>query len=1625
MANIVFKDAKVKEICVQNWGSNGEITYEQAAAVTDLWGKFKENKTITSFDELQYFTGLQSIADEEFYNCSSLTSIIIPSKVTSIGDRGFSGCSALTSIVIPSNVKTIGNYAFQLCTGLTSLTIEEGVTKAGTRAFYWCAMTSVVIPSTLTSLGDDMFKGCSKLTSITINAKWTTIPSGMFMYCSSLTSITIPETVTSIGQDAFASCSSLSSVTALRIQPVTIGTLIFYGLSDNCTLTVPKGTRNAYIAAGWTEEIFKGGVQEIDDTIHFADPNVKAICVQNWGSDGEITYDQAAAVTSIGTVFSGNTTITSFDELKYFTGLTAIEDKAFYGCSALTSIVIPEGVTEIKGSQIIYHGAFSRCTSLSSVSLPSTLRTIGIQSFALCSALNSIKLPDGLLRIEALAFNLAGITSITFPNSLTYIGTSAFNSSHLTSVTIPDSVTELGVQAFANCDYLDSAIIGNGVTTIPKSCFGYSVLTSVTIGNNVTKIDSDAFAACRRLTSLYIPANVQEIVGNPFLDCGGLTSIVVDAKNNFYNSHDNCNAIIKSSSNTLITGCQNTVILDTVREIGEDAFHRVHNLTSVTIPESVEIIRESAFYECTGLTSVTVEGDISILESSVFENCRALKTVRFKGDVRQFGGGVFFGCTALEDVYFDGTLSQIGSYVYSPHDSNVVNFWFQQTTAPTVGENFWKDGYAYVWPAGIPAFTTAFATNPGIIVVERLVDPHVTYLYDDGTEYLTQMYDLGDPIVPPADPVKRGHTFTGWTPPLPATLEVRTLIETATFSVNQYTIYWSDDAGSHETKFDYDSVISLPVQPRTGYSYHFNPALPEKMPDEDLTTTVVYTINKYTVYWTDDAGSHETKFYYNSPVSIEPQARRGYSYHFNPALPDVMPANDITTTVVYTINQYTIYWSDDAGSHETKFDYDSVISLSVQPRLGYEYHFDPALPEKMPDEDLTTTVVYTPKYITLTFIVDDAVYATVGGHFGEEVTKPEAPEKPDIQFAGWSPRCPKTFPPDDLTLTALFLNYVERVEQLPVFREKLLNASTGEIRPGNKLEITLGDAVYDVEHGRYVQPVYVAGQLTNYRVFCQSPTEENVDVSLPLLKDGKYFTINWFAERTSDGQIMTLGEQVTYASYYAEITGVNLIGPYYYEEILTADGTYTGNRVDLLSKVFTQSTEDASDWTLLWTFTGILKTIEEETPVKELNFKEIQISKTGTRTETIITPDSSSWLYHYRYVPELFTSTDFALFTSDFRAKLLADKTDSTHYIQSVKVNLSEGYEWTVVEKSTDDVTVNVRIFDGEDLYSVMAGIPGSPFIYETPVKAGYTFDRLDPDLQVYPNKDTDVQAIFTEIPVPEPEPEKVHTLTAIVEGAVYATAKVEELTSTAGLIADPIVPGKRFTGWSPEIPATMPKNDLTVTAQFTASGGTFTLTYQVDSSTYKTYQVKAGASVPVQPYPTKALYEFSGWTGVPEVMPAQNVTVTGSFTSKRTEVYPGEPKRRTITYIINHQESDAKNSTSVYRVEYHVAGDAITKLALPVKENYSFSAWSGFPANNVMPNADVVVTTTQTDAKQLAKFYVDGSLKNTTENVVGEKITLPSTPVKSGYTFRYWANCPTYQPAETVTATAVFVKNE
>ena len=179
--------------------------------------------------------------------------------------------------------------------------------------------------------------------------------------------------------------------------------------------------------------------------------------------------------------------------------------------------------------------------------------------------------------------NYSDLTTATIPETVTYEGTTY-------------SVTSIGDSAFTYCYSLTSVTIPNSVTSIGSSAFFHcSSLTSITIPNSVTSIGGYAFYGCSSFTSVTIGNSVTSIGGEAFVGCWSLTSVIVESGNSTYDSRENCNAIIESATNTLIVGCQNTIIPNSVTSIGDWAFCDCTALTSITIPNSVTSIGDRAF----------------------------------------------------------------------------------------------------------------------------------------------------------------------------------------------------------------------------------------------------------------------------------------------------------------------------------------------------------------------------------------------------------------------------------------------------------------------------------------------------------------------------------------------------------------------------------------------------------------------------------------------------------------------------------------------------------------------------------------------------------------------------------------------------------------------------------------------------------------------------------------------------------------------------------------------------------------------------------------------------------------------------------------------------------------------
>ena len=327
-------------------------------------------------------------------------------------------------------------------------------------------------------------------------------------------------------------------------------------------------------------------------------------------------------------------------------------------------------------AKVTSNGSTSNYAGLTTANIPKnvtyngitySVTSIGYEAFACCRSLTSVTIPNSVTSIEHGAFDrCSSLTSVPIPNSVTSIGYETFSGcSSLASVTIPNSVTSIGNRAFYGCSALTSVTVPNSVTSIGNSTFyGCYSLTFVTIGSGVTSIGEIAFSGCSSLTSITIPNHVTSIGRAAFANCSSLTSMFVEEGNTIYDSRDNSNAIIETATNTLITGCSNTTIPNSVTSIGDNAFSGCSSLTSVTIPNSVKSIGQGAFSGCSSLTSVTIPNSVTSIGNSAFSGCSFLTSITIPNSVTSIGYGTFSGCSSIASVTIPNSVTFIGGSAF-------------------------------------------------------------------------------------------------------------------------------------------------------------------------------------------------------------------------------------------------------------------------------------------------------------------------------------------------------------------------------------------------------------------------------------------------------------------------------------------------------------------------------------------------------------------------------------------------------------------------------------------------------------------------------------------------------------------------------------------------------------------------------------------------------------------------------------------------------------------------------------------------------------------------------------------------------------------------------------------------
>jgi len=396
---IAFADAKVKEICLKYWDtdSDGQLSYGEAAAVSHLNNYFYENRTIRSFNELQYFTGLKTL------------------------DEGFGGCFFLQSVTIPKNVELINSGQFRYCDKLSDLKIADGntnyyvegnaiierATKKLVRGF-----TTTVIPNDVVSIEDGAFNGNNLMTNIIIPEGIRSIGNAAFAYCASLENLTIPASTVKIGQQITTGSRNVQTLN------VTAGNPIYYSESN---AIIERSTKT--LVLGCQNTIIPNDVVNIAD-LSMNNCNISIITLpKGLKSIGEsaFAYNEVltelvipASVTLLGEGFASDCNelqrlvVEDGNPVYYSVGNSVIERESMTLVQGCNVSIIPNGV------KIIAPDAFLDCKSIKDVILPEGLVTIGHHAFYDCDNLTSVFIPSTINKIDYWAFSWCeNLTTVT------------------------------------------------------------------------------------------------------------------------------------------------------------------------------------------------------------------------------------------------------------------------------------------------------------------------------------------------------------------------------------------------------------------------------------------------------------------------------------------------------------------------------------------------------------------------------------------------------------------------------------------------------------------------------------------------------------------------------------------------------------------------------------------------------------------------------------------------------------------------------------------------------------------------------------------------------------------------------------------------------------------------------------------------------------------------------------------------------------------------------------------------------------------------------------------------------------------------------------------------------------
>lgn len=650
-----------------------------------------------------------SIGDNAFRNLSSVTELSLPATITTIGTTPLAGMTKLTALTVPSlsgvfgtwfgannssvpgtlkevtvlTCSAIPNGAFGNIPSLESVTLPEGVTRIGDNAFSSCVLLSgfsvtsgsAETPFTsLTYVGKEAFFGCSSLESVSLH--FIDGNSGMgdnvFTQCEKLERVTLngPSVV---GKDVFRRCDELAELTfsgeQFYVHDHVDGTESAFGvyfldeMADSYSLVSYAGKASSYV---------------VPDTL-----NGKPVSA--------VSAEAFSTRTLLRRVTIGK-------------NVTALGNKAFFGCGALTEVSFANDAQ----LRTLGQEAFSDCSSLTNIVLPTSLTAVGAGAFRNCTALTTFTLPGNVSSIGTGAFeSCRKLTSFTFasPNTspLRNLPEKMFYSCVLlTSVSLPKNVERINASAFEQCSSLSSVVLPNNLKTLNDNAFSHcKSLTTLSLPGTLSVIGQNVFNGCHGLKEIVLGAQINSLSLGVFNGCGGLESLTIPFVNASAVQLDGSTVVYPFGYFFGTTPFNDSVRIeqyDTKRVVRGSRVTVTYERNYYYIPASLKKVTVlgseltyGSFMNCSSLEEINVAGIVSAtLTQNAFYGCTSLRSVVFPSNLHTIETNAFYGCVSLTFVKEDGSDMLLPESV-----ADVDKSAFYSTGLSNRSAN-WEDGVLYV-----------------------------------------------------------------------------------------------------------------------------------------------------------------------------------------------------------------------------------------------------------------------------------------------------------------------------------------------------------------------------------------------------------------------------------------------------------------------------------------------------------------------------------------------------------------------------------------------------------------------------------------------------------------------------------------------------------------------------------------------------------------------------------------------------------------------------------------------------------------------------------------------------------------------------------------------------------------